>query len=274
MHPLLGAACQPCVWLFLKNSPMSADTIKGGYYMKARKIQESEIAHAPPHVREIWDFFLCTASHSNGKSLERGQLLTSYEDIREALHWMVGWRKMRYSKWDCEKALKWLKKATMITTQKTTKGMIVTICNYRLYQNPKNYESHTEAKGKATRKPQTTDTIDKNVKNVKNNNKKLYSENSVEFHLSRLLLNKILEREPNYKKPNLQKWAKQIDLMVRRDNRKPEIINKIILWCQQDEFWQNNILSTTKLRKQFDQLKMMKGQKESFADRVARVSKK
>ncbi len=87
---------------------------------------------------------------------------------------MVGWRKIRYSKWDCERALKVLKKATMITTRKTTKGMVVTVCNYDFYQNPKNYESHTYMGGtKATRKPQTTDTIynnDKNVNNEKNEN--------------------------------------------------------------------------------------------------------
>ena len=28
----------------------------------------------------------------------------------------------------------------------------------------------------------------------------------------------------------------------------------MIEWCQTDEFWQDNILSTAKLRKQYDQL--------------------
>ncbi len=135
--------------------------------MKARKIQGSAIMHAPPHIREIWDLFLCKACHSDNKYLQRGQLRITYNDIREDLHWMVGWRKMRYSKWDCEKALKWLKKATMITTRKTTLGMVVTICNYDFYQNPANYESHTYIPPpKATRKPQTTDTIYKKAKNV------------------------------------------------------------------------------------------------------------
>jgi hypothetical protein len=46
--------------------------------------------------------------------------------------------------------------------------MAITICNYDLYQDPKNYESHTKADTKATMKPQGTDTINKNDKNVKN----------------------------------------------------------------------------------------------------------
>lgn len=151
--------------------------------MKARKIQESAIMHAPPHVREIWDLFLCRACHSDNDYLKRGQLRMTYEDIREALHWMIGWRKMRYSKWDCEKALKWLKKATMITTEKTTKGVIVTVCNYSLYQNPKSYESHNESFTKAIGEPQSTDTIYKKVKKSKNEKNVNKKNKHVEFVL-------------------------------------------------------------------------------------------
>jgi len=147
--------------------------IEGGYYIKARKIQESWIMHQPPHVREIWEMFIRRASHSNYKSLSRGQLLITYDQIRDELHWMVGYRKMRYSKWNCESAMKQLRKATMITIKKTTRGMIVTVCNYDYYQNPKNYESHNCNSANTTREPQGTDTIDKNGKNDnKNGNKK------------------------------------------------------------------------------------------------------
>ena len=49
--------------------------------------------------------------------------------------------------------------------------------------------------------------------------------------------------------------------MIRRENRAPDDIEHVIDWCQQDDFWKSNILSTVKLRKQFDQLsmKMKKG---------------
>ena len=97
-----------------------------------------------------------------------------------------------------------------------------------------------------------------------------YSESSNEFRLSKLLFNKIKERNPNHKKPDLQKWAYDIDLMIRVDKRNPEIIKKIIIWCQQNDFWQNNILSTAKLREQYDQLfmKMQKDDKEINWDEV------
>jgi len=79
---------------------------------------------------------------------------------------------------------------------------------------------------------------------------------SDEFRLSQLLLNLIQKRKPKFKQPDIGKWAKHIDLMIRVDKREVTNIETVINWCQQDEFWQNNILSTNKLREQFDQLSM------------------
>lgn len=137
--------------------------------MKARCIQEASIAHAPPHVREIWDLLIMKASHRQrpGDLLHRGQVLTSYDEIRNGLSWKVGYRVERYSKWDCEKAMKYLTKEQMITTEKTTRGLIITICKYNYYQNPDNYESHSEDHKKATPEPQPPDTIGKNDKKEK-----------------------------------------------------------------------------------------------------------
>ena len=142
--------------------------IKGGYYMKARKIQDSKIAHASPCIREIWDWLLKECNHTETKVCKRGECLTSYKEIIEGLSWYIGWRKMTYKKHDCENTMKWLKKATMITTRKTTRGMFISVVNYDKYQDPKNYENLTEKTAKTTRKPQTSHTIHKNDKNVKN----------------------------------------------------------------------------------------------------------
>lgn len=145
--------------------------IPGGYVIKARKIQESEIARKPPHVRETFDWLVINANHKDvrldGTVIRRGQLLTTYDDILDSLSWTVGWRKMRYSKSNCESAMKILKKAGMITTQKTTRGMFITIVNYDFYQTAANYESHSENRETATREPQTRHTINKNEKKEK-----------------------------------------------------------------------------------------------------------
>ena len=83
-----------------------------------------------------------------------------------------------------------------------------------------------------------------------------YSQDSNEIRLAKLLFTHIQSRKADVKQPNFQVWAKHIDRMIRLDKRTPEKIEKVINWCQQDSFWQNNILGTVKLRKQFDRLEL------------------
>ena len=98
-----------------------------------------------------------------------------------------------------------------------------------------------------------------NASNV--NNKNTFNENSIEYRLSYYLFSLILGNDPKYRQPDFQKWAKQIDLMIRMDQRYPEEIRSIIAFSQQDEFWKTNILSTDKLRKQYTKLLLkVKGQ--------------
>lgn len=154
--------------------------IPGGYYIKARCIQQSAIAHQPPHYREVWDWLIANANHAPqkvyGKTIRRGQLHCIIDDIREGLHWYVGYRKMQYKKHDCENAMKWLTKAEMITTTKTGRGVIVTILNYDTYQNPKNYESRSESRtdndNHAETMPEEKQEL-KNEENVNNEEEKL-----------------------------------------------------------------------------------------------------
>lgn len=82
----------------------------------------------------------------------------------------------------------------------------------------------------------------------------IFSEDSDEFKLSNLLLTNIITNKPKFKLPDLQKWCVPIGRAMRLDNRTEDELRKVINWCQQDNFWSNNILSTAKLREQFDQL--------------------
>ncbi|MGR3174596.1 MAG: replication protein [Candidatus Scalindua sp.] len=86
-----------------------------------------------------------------------------------------------------------------------------------------------------------------------------YSPNSNEIRMAELLFSFILKRYPAHRKPDMQIWALHIDRMIRCDSRSVENIEKIIKWCQEDEFWQNNILSTASLRKQYDTLWLKAG---------------
>lgn len=87
--------------------------------------------------------------------------------------------------------------------------------------------------------------------------------NSETLRLAELLLNLILASKPDFKKPNLKVWSGHIERMIRLDKRKPERIEAVIRWSQQDPFWQSNILSTAKLREQFDRLELNMGKRKN-----------
>lgn len=115
--------------------------IPNGYYIKARIYLSSKISTCPPHVREVWDWLLMSASHEDNKYCKRGQVICNYANIQEDLKWFIGWRKKTYSHMQIAQAMKTLRKLSMITTRKTTRNTIVTITNYHRYQDPNNYKS-------------------------------------------------------------------------------------------------------------------------------------
>lgn len=73
--------------------------------------------------------------------------------------------------------------------------------------------------------------------------------------LAQKLKTLILSNNPKARVPdNLQKWAYEIDKMIRLDKRTPKEIESVIEFSQNDSFWMANILSAAALRKQFDRL--------------------
>ena len=74
------------------------------------------------------------------------------------------------------------------------------------------------------------------------------------MRLAELLLSKILDHSPKFKHPNLEKWKKEMDLLLRIDKRSPEEIENVIRWATSNDFWMSNVLSPSSLRKSFDRL--------------------
>jgi len=89
---------------------------------------------------------------------------------------------------------------------------------------------------------------------------------SIPYFLSETLFNQIILNLPDFgpsrnghREKTIQRWAVDIDKMIRIDKRKPCHIWNMILWVQDTdtdtgEFWFKNILSGSKLRKQYDKL--------------------
>lgn len=123
---------------------------------------------------------------------------------------------------------------------------IITICNWDSCKPDP--EDEEQAFGKTSERQVTQTRMLRMLR------KEPFLSDSIEIRLSRLLFSKIRERNQKQKEPNFQSWGNEIDKMLRVDKRSSEEIEAIILWSQADDFWQNNILSTSKLRKQFDSL--------------------
>lgn len=77
------------------------------------------------------------------------------------------------------------------------------------------------------------------------------------------LAGQISERIPGkrYAEATLQSWAKDFDRVNRLDGHSWDDIGTVLTFSQNDSFWQGNILSGAKFRKQYDQL-YLKMQKE------------
>lgn len=54
--------------------------------------------------------------------------------------------------------------------------------------------------------------------------------------------------------PDGKGWLDPLRLLIDRDKRSVEEVQRVIDWSQADDFWRRNVLSPAKLRKQFTQL--------------------
>jgi hypothetical protein len=149
-------------------------------------------------------------------------------------------------------------KYDFLTNESTKQNRLITITNWDTYQN-KQDSPNKEANSQLTNDQQTPNnqlTTNKNIRIKECKNKRInnYMSDSDEIRLSELLFSLILKNNPKAKRPNIQSWAKNIDLLITKDQRTPEEIEKIIRWSQADSFWCGNILSTKSLRDQFDKL--------------------
>ena len=164
-----------------------------GYILISRKIVESEIWSKPPLYLKVWVLLLCKAQFQDYKSLKRGQVKTSVKEIQEACAHYSGYRREVPTLRQIRTILEWLRNphgcnngcncgsndgSNMIETAGVTHGVVITICNFNDYQNPKFYGSNNGSNtdvtmGVATEnlrnveQCQDKENTDKNTKNTK-----------------------------------------------------------------------------------------------------------
>lgn len=219
-----------------------------------RKFIEWEWYHDNDMVK-LFIHLLLKANYKDGTwqgiLIKRGQRITGLNSLSDETNISIQTLRTCLSR---------LEKTGEINTKVTNKYRIITICNYDTYQGNES-ETNKQSNKQLTINQQTTNkqltTNNKENKVNKENNKKvkdLFSEQSPEIILSKLLFSLMQKNNPNAKQPNFQTWAKHIDLMIRIDKRPIAGIEGAIKWCQQNDFWHKVVLSTEKLRSKYDQL--------------------
>ena len=91
-----------------------------------------------------------------------------------------------------------------------------------------------------------------------NEKKKVFEADSEPYLLAKFLEGCIVENNPKFPQSEnqRQRWAKDIDLMIRRDKIAADDIAAVIEWSQNDNFWRSNVLSGKKVRAKYQQLRM------------------
>ncbi|QMU08607.1 DUF4373 domain-containing protein [Levilactobacillus suantsaii] len=87
-----------------------------------------------------------------------------------------------------------------------------------------------------------------------------YGPDDPPYQIAQHLLKAIRDNDPEFSPKNdehkLQTWANDIRLAHTQDGHTYDKLDGMVEWCQHDDFWKSNVLSGSKLRKQFDQMKM------------------
>lgn len=224
-----------------------------GWIKIHRQIMDMPEWLAEPFTRgQAWVDLILLANHRIGYIRKRGIMVAvdrgqvGYSEDALAIRWQWSKGKVRRFLSELARLSRISRRISEKTVlKKTSVSSLIYIINYEKYQVDSNEDSTEDG-------PKTV----MEQEEEKEKEIKPFLSNSEEVRLTELLFEKILLRNPNHKKPNIQTWAKDVDWMIQLDKRTPTDIQAVIEWCQADPFWQNNILSTAKLRKQFDQLRL------------------
>ena len=147
--------------LSLKEAFFVGATVNGGATIWARQTEDSEVFYDKPDKWfKIWFHIVSNVTHKDTKNFKRGEGFFKYEWIMDKCH--ATYHEVNH-------CIQWLKSARQIATHKARRGIIIKVINYCKYQDLDTYKSNTQSKAVSKMKAkQKQDSINKNVKNVKN----------------------------------------------------------------------------------------------------------
>jgi hypothetical protein len=244
-----------------------------GWVMLHREIFNHWIWKNPKYFK-AWIYCILRANHE-GKSflhgtelhnLVRGEFITSLQNFSNDTDLTIQ---------NTRTFLKLLEKDSMIERKSTQKLTKVTICNYDKWNNHQHIDNTQVTNKQHTGNKQlTTDNNVNNVNNVNNDNNKNIDYrkqklSSIDFYINNehlqitksfqeLFRANLEEAGASTKKVDnaLGTWIDPIRLLIESDGYTVDQIRSVFQFLRNDDFWKKNILSTKKLRIQFDKLIM------------------
>jgi hypothetical protein len=114
---------------------------KKGFIFIARTLIDSEVwSKKPAWWLKVWLYILLRVNHTGDKNFARGENIFTRRQIHSDCHLYDD----RIETETVDNVLRWLRKTTQITTQKTTRGIIIKVVKYDEYQNKNSYKNHLE----------------------------------------------------------------------------------------------------------------------------------
>ena len=230
-----------------------------GWISIHRKIMDHWIWSDPVYLK-AWVTILMEVNHESKKVLIKGKLLECGRG--QSLNSLSRWGTL-FGSWSTKRVKNFfenLERDKMVVVESVRVTTRISVLNYEKYQGHGNAEEtqkkrtgNAEETQKKRKLP--TNNNGNNGNNEKNANKgiRYYDEAKL---VGEYLLKCIMKIKPDFKQPNMKSWVTTLERAIRLDNRDPRQLCEVAKWATNDPFWQSNILSATKLRKQFDQLQM------------------
>ena len=187
---------------------------------------------------------LCSVNYEDKKwkgiLVKKGSLVYSWESLSDKVFMSVQ---------QCRTAMNKLEKSQEVTRYSTSKYQVVTLVKWEKIQlldsvDNKQPNNEVTSNQQGDNKQVTTT---KERKEYKEDKEKVYDKITHDtLDLCLLCFDEHLKPKTESETNN---WLDTIDKLIRLDNLPPDTIVDIVKKTRQDDFWQKNFLSITKLRK-------------------------
>lgn len=214
-------------------------------------LQSADYMEAEYHVRVAWIAIVCYASDCS----EDGRLISGTKPLTPSALARIA----NITQEEAEDAMEYFVKCGMLEYN----GGVPRVVNWDDYQKPSDnstsrvqkYRQNCNGENAVTETAQEEE-LDKEAERLTT-------------ILHSLIQNNMTKAGYNKKYPINDGSITEIERLHRLDGVDYQTIEEVIVWCQEDEFWKMNILSGSKLRKQFPRLLMeMKSESRKQEERL------